>query len=620
MKLFINGNSLNLPKQPLGGGGEASVYAIDTTTVAKIFHIPDSSTPADQKKAMGIKLALQQKKLPSFPKTLPGNVITPQTLITDAKGIIVGYTMKLIDQAQLWVQYVNPANRINDKQNNEVTKSLIKLYDTVQGLHQKKVTVGDFNDLNIMVQKGNIYMIDADSYQWDKYPCDTFTQKYVDPLLCIKDATSNQLMLNKHHNDMSDWYAYTIMWMEALMFGGPYAGIYRPQDQKKRIDESLRPLKRITIFDPEVKRPKIIMPDNLLPDDLLHHFYETFVKDQRKVPDKRLLEQTQWQTCTQCGTYHARHQCPVCSHALPAQIKHSIKVYGNITADTIFQTTGSILYATIQDGRLFYLVHEDGAFKREGGKKLMDGTPVLGMKYGIVQYDTYIAHEQTMVTVRSNGSFEKNALGRYEGHPMVATNSHHAYWLERDQIMRSDDLAPRSLGDVLQDRTVFWTGETFGVGIYGVPGFYIPFVFDALHKGLNDTVKLPGLNGRLIDGFATFTNNIVWLWLISEEKNVLYYHGYVIDNFGKTLAEVHEHGETHAWMSNIRGKYASGNFCFAPTDDGMVRLSYNQGGTIFEEKAFPDTEKWVNANTRILVGKDGIYAINAQSITNLKTS
>ena len=51
----------------------------------------------------------------------------------------------------------------------------------------------------------------------------------------------------------------------------------------------------------------------------------------------------------------------------------------------------------------------------------------------------------------------------------------------------------------------------------------------------------------------------------------------------------------------------------------MVRLSYDQG-TIFEEKAFPDTEKWVNANTRILVGKDGIYAVNAQSITTLKTS
>ena len=137
MKLFIDGKPLTLPKQPIGGGGEASVYMINANTVAKIFHLPDSTTPADQKKAMGIKLALQQKKLPSFPKGLPANVITPDKMITDSKGIIMGYTMNFIDQAQMWVQYVNQGNRVTDKHNDEITKTLIKLYDTLSGIHKQ---------------------------------------------------------------------------------------------------------------------------------------------------------------------------------------------------------------------------------------------------------------------------------------------------------------------------------------------------------------------------------------------------------------------------------------------------------------------------------------------------
>lgn len=619
MKVYINGQQTTLPAQPIGGGGEASVYLLNPTTVAKVFHLPDQNTSKNQKKAMAIKIALQQKKLPSFPKGLPKNVVIPQDMITDRNGKIIGYTMPLINQAELWVQYVNPGRRITDKQNNEITKSLLALYDTINGLHQKGVVIGDCNDLNIMVQPGNIYMIDADSYQWGNFPCDTFTQKYVDPLLCVKDPNANQLMLHKHHNDMSDWYAYSIMWMESLMLGGPYAGIYKPKDQSKKIPETLRPLHRVTIFDPEVKRPKIIMPDETLPDDLLHYFFQTFVKDIRVLPDRKLLENTKWQTCTQCGSYHARHTCPTCSHVTAPQIKQTIKVYGTIIASTIFQTTGTIVHATIQDGKLLYLVHEDGVFKREGNRHILDGNPLLGMKYGIVRNTSYISHGNNLVAIDQNGTIAKPIkVERYQGHPMITTNSRHAYWIERDHIVRNDDLAPRSLGNILPEKTAFWTGETFGIGIEGVPGFYMPFIFDTKHKSLNDTVKLPDLNGRLLDGFATFTDKRVWLWLITEEKKQTYYHLYLLDNLGTLIGALHEQHDVKQWMSNIRGKYAIGEYCFAPTDEGVVRLAC-ENGIIFEEKAFPDTEQWVSAHTRLLIGTDGIYAINEKSITQLKT-
>ncbi len=59
------------------------------------------------------------------------------------------------------------------------------------------------------------------------------------------------------------------MLMQSLLFVGPYGGVYRPTDKKKTVLHDARPLKRITVFDPEVRYPKPARPYNMLPDDLL---------------------------------------------------------------------------------------------------------------------------------------------------------------------------------------------------------------------------------------------------------------------------------------------------------------------------------------------------------------
>ncbi len=369
--LFVKGKQLKIQSNPLGFGGEAEVYLVDPSLVAKIFYLPTANKKDPENIAKTHKLALHQEKLPKYPKGLPAQIVGPIDLVKDKNDMIVGYTMRFLPQMPLWVQYVNPSNRITDRLNNEITTTLKSLYETVKILHDKGVVIGDFNDMNIMVDqpRHQVNMVDTDSYQWDKYPCDTFTQKFVDPLLCVKDPNSNSLMINKNHNKMSDWYAFNIMWMEGLTFGGPYSGIYKPADTKKQIPAGLRPLSRITLFHQEVKRPKFILSDNLLPDDLLHHFYNCFVKDARNVPDKSLLENTVWQSCTNCGTYHARSTCPQCSqhNKLPKTI--TAIVHGKVIVNIHLQTTGHVLYAAIQNGVLCYIVHENGEFKRESKKK-----------------------------------------------------------------------------------------------------------------------------------------------------------------------------------------------------------------------------------------------------------
>ena len=111
------------------------------------------------------------------------------------------------------------------------------------------------------------YLIDADSFQFGPFLCRVFTARFVDPLLCVPDAT--QLLLHQPHTAASDGYAYTVMLMQCLLFVGPYGGVYRPKDPAHRVPHEARPLHRMTIFHPEVQYPKPAIPYGTLPDELL---------------------------------------------------------------------------------------------------------------------------------------------------------------------------------------------------------------------------------------------------------------------------------------------------------------------------------------------------------------
>ena len=140
------------------------------------------------------------------------------------------------------------------------------LHGTVMGIHGKQVVIGDFNDLNVLVKGTEAYMVDADSFQFGRFPCRVFTARFVDPLLC--DPKSHSPMLVKPHNSESDWYAYAVMLMQCLLYVDPYGGVYIPKDRAKKIPHPQRPLKRVTIFNPEVRYPKPAVHYNVLPDDL----------------------------------------------------------------------------------------------------------------------------------------------------------------------------------------------------------------------------------------------------------------------------------------------------------------------------------------------------------------
>ncbi|BDM80062.1 hypothetical protein [Acaryochloris marina] len=243
-------------------------------------------------------MALHQQKLRQFPQSLPERVISPQALVMNQNGQrILGYTMPLLTHAEVLLRYCDLRRRVKDHCRRQVgrpsrkfqqaadTQAVVDLFldlhETVSKLHFADVVIGDFNDLNILVQGTQAFVIDADSFQFGSFPCSVFTARFVDPLLC--DPQGTQPILCRPYCWESDWYAFTVMLMQALLFVNPYGGVYKPSDPAQRLPQAARPLHRVTVFHPQVRYPKPALPCDRLPKPLLDHFRQVFEQDWRGV-------------------------------------------------------------------------------------------------------------------------------------------------------------------------------------------------------------------------------------------------------------------------------------------------------------------------------------------------
>ena len=260
MNAYIDGKAVTIdPARALGKGGEADVFDIGNNTALKIYKTPDhpdfAGNPTEQEYVRN-RIKGIQEKLREFPKTLPERVVTPKNLATDQyNSRIVGYTMRLVPGAEPLARYAERNfRRTAGISTPAVINVLRDLHATVNRVHETGTIVGDFSDLNVLVSGDAAYLIDADSFQFGKFICPMFTERFVDPLLCDQNKAS--LTLICPHRCSSDWYAFAVMLMQCLLFVHPYGGIYRPKEESKRMLAGARPLHRITIFNPEVVYPE----------------------------------------------------------------------------------------------------------------------------------------------------------------------------------------------------------------------------------------------------------------------------------------------------------------------------------------------------------------------------
>ena len=451
MDIYLNQKRIKLnPKNAIGKGGEADIYDLKNGQVLKLFKTadhPDYQMLPQEQLAATARLALHQQKLRGFPQNLPARVIKPETLATDKQGVnILGYAMPFLQNTVPLLKYSDRNYRQTNAISQQVVTNLFRdLHETVLKVHQANVTIGDFNDLNLLVSQNQVHLIDADSFQFGQFPCQVFTARFVDPLLC--DRQANQPILISSHNPDSDWYAFTVMLMQSLLYVDPYGGVYKPKSQASQIPHSARPLQRITIFHPDVRYPKPAIPCKVLSDDLLQYFHNCFEKDWRGVFPQNLLASMRWTKCNQCGIEHLRTNCPICrpSPLAPLPLGEGNKM-GKTSCKVlqIFQTEGIILQFALQNNSLNYLYHANHEFKREDNTVLLSGELDANIQFAIFGKSTIVTKQGKALTLNQGQPPQAIAA------ELIRANSFSRYWIDQGQLLRDGKLGNEYIGDILE--------------------------------------------------------------------------------------------------------------------------------------------------------------------------
>jgi len=628
-EVYIQGRRVLVdPRAPLGEGGEAEIYDLGSQFPGLALKLwkppthPDFQGRVEEARAAAWRLDEQQRKIRLFPKDVPPRVVVPRHVATNRAGDrILGYTMELVHGAEALRAYAQLKFRTQAGiDNGQVLKIFRDLHPTVEGLHRRSVVIGDFNYLNVLVRSLEAFLIDADSMQFGGFPGRAYTVRFADPLIC--DPALDTLVQTGLPNDDTDWYAYAVMLFECLLLVHPYGGIYEPKLARDRIPHGRRPLKRISVLHPLVRYPVKGLPLDSLPDELLHFYSELFEKDRRGIFPLALLESLRWTKCAVCGTEHARKHCPHCAAAIPPEMLVEV-VRGTVSIRRLFRTGGSILRAALQEGKLRWLVHENGEFRREDGTVILRGDLKPEMRYRLSGEKTVLAMPGQMVVLATgSGAAPRYPVDSYRGlAPVFDANAFHTYWLSGGGLLREDRFGPKSMGSVLPGQTRFWAGKEFGFGFYRAGGVQVAFVFDSETPGIKDTVSLPRITGEIVDATCCFSAERCWFLLATEEAGRTFHRCFLLSRDGTLMSQAEAEEGDGSWLGELCGKCAatlkgrqgSVHCLFAVTDEGLVRLQEEQGD-IQEGARFPDTKGLLSPTDALFFGREGLYVVNRREV------
>lgn len=617
-RLFCNGQPIQC-KISIGEGQEAVVYRLTPSLVAKIYRQPDDpyyQGNIQEQQAAKIRLQLISQKLQSFPKGLPSHAIGPKDMITDIKGNIVGFTMPFIDQASTLLA-------INDKRqrqslgmdNNTLIEVFKDLHKTVSGIHAKGAVIGDFNDMNVLVKDKHAYVIDTDSWQYGRYLCSMYTDKYVDPLNCSiqKIGNSEIFALAKQHSPLSDWYAYTTLLWKSLLYVDPYGGIYKPKDPKNTIKQHLRASKRITILDQDVIYPKHAYPFNALPKSLQEWMMDVYKKDKRAVFPIQLLNNVHWTVCQQCGIEHATLSCPICQATSYITVPQT--AMQGVTVHEILRTKNTILYATLQDDTLKY-VHTDGtSMYRENNLTIAPYETKHHTVIRIAGARTYIAGNGSALLYEPYKPTRQIAIDMIGNRPAFDAGMYGPCWVSSGDITREKtthmSTETYTSGHTIQDQTIVWYNNDYGIGLARAGSIYELYLIPS-GTGLIVRRTLSNIVGSVVDVQCYSSSTRHWILIQSKQQATLVNICICIDHKGQELGRYECNNDDGSWLGTIYGKTTFGNNLFAPTDEGIVAIKVENNA--FMQTTYQQTAPYVHSHCQLLASTKGIYVITDHTI------
>ena len=213
----------------LSEGGEGIIYAWQDK-VLKIYK-------------QHVDMASKEKKIRMLmAKKLPREVIRPLEMVCNQDGRMIGFLMERVEGEEIRrlanAKY-RKANRVDTR---ETLAVLVRMWRTMEKIHQAGICIGDLNDRNILFNRtGDVFFIDCDSWSVGTEHCQAVMELFRDPLMTGNVFTKE-----------TDLYAACIIIWKLLTGIHPYGGTMEPD---MNIVERMR--RGICVIDnPDVKIPR----------------------------------------------------------------------------------------------------------------------------------------------------------------------------------------------------------------------------------------------------------------------------------------------------------------------------------------------------------------------------
>lgn len=245
------------PADFVARGGEAAVFAKDGVAY-KLYHEPGHVLPAG--------------KLAELRAIADPCVIVPERLVVDpASGRPLGYAMRFLADVWAWCQlYPRPFRERHGLGPALALELIGRLRARLDAVHRAAALVVDLNELNVLVSRdlGELYCIDADSYQTPHYPATALAAGVRDPLSVVTGFS-----------EQSDWFAFAVLTFQLLVGAHPYRGSH---PIVKDLQERMR--LHLSAFDPAVRLPAVCYPVEAIPEPLRSWYRAVLQEGQRRPP------------------------------------------------------------------------------------------------------------------------------------------------------------------------------------------------------------------------------------------------------------------------------------------------------------------------------------------------
>jgi len=257
MKVYVQGkNSVSLTqKDLLAQGGEGAVY-VKNGTAYKVYLDPKKCIPVGK---------IQELSAITNP-----NVIKPDDILLDGNNKPIGYTMRFVpNTVALCKTFTKAFKNRNGITPQDTVKHVQKLQSLVSDVHKAGVLIVDLNELNFLVSDklDEVYGIDVDSYQTKSYPATAIMES-------IRDRQVN----NNKFTEGSDWFSFAVIAFNMFIGVHPFKGKHPTiSEWTERMDRG------ISVFDKDVRLPKVCLPLDVIPQNWLSWF-KAVLQDGKRVP------------------------------------------------------------------------------------------------------------------------------------------------------------------------------------------------------------------------------------------------------------------------------------------------------------------------------------------------